>query len=141
MIPLSYFPALNASLNAASAVCLVLGLVFILRKRIGAHTACMVAALGFSIVFLACYLYYHFHHGMTRFPETGPRAFYLALLGSHLTLAMTLPVLAPITVILGFKRQDERHKKIARWTFPIWLYVSLTGVAVYVMLYHLYPSH
>ena len=141
MPPLTALPPLNASLNAASAACLVLGLVFIRRKQIDAHRNCLLTAVGLSCLFLVSYLYYHFHAGVTRFPGTGAaRAVYFTILISHTLLAATIPVLAPITVWLGLKRRDERHRRLARWTFPIWLYVSVTGVVVYMMLYHLYPA-
>jgi uncharacterized membrane protein YozB (DUF420 family) len=140
MFSLSSLPTINASLNAASAVCLVAGLICIKRGKIGAHKACMLAALVISMLFLACYLYYHFNTAvLTRFQGTGAaRVLYFAILISHTVLAAAVPVLAPITVWSGLKRRDEKHKRIARWTFPIWLYVSVTGVVVYAMLYHVY---
>lgn len=134
-------PALNASLNATSAVLLLLGWRFIRRRAVAAHRACMVAATIVSLLFLGCYLYYHAHAGTTRFVGPAPaRLIYLIILVSHTILAMLLPVLVPITLVLGSRGRFEKHRRIARWTFPIWLYVSVTGVVVYVMLYHLFPS-
>lgn len=136
MIPVAAFPALNACLNAASAACLLLGLFFIRGKRIAAHRACMLAALAFSAVFLGCYLYYHARHGITRYPGTGLGLWvYRSILFSHTLLAAPLAVLAPLAALRGLTRQDDRHRRIARFTYPVWLYVSVTGVAVYLLLY------
>ena len=100
----------------------------------------MVAAFTISILFLVSYLFYHAQVGSVRFHGQGPvRALYFTILISHTILAVTVPFLAGRTLYLGLKRQDDRHRSIARWTYPIWLYVSITGVIVYVMLYHLYP--
>ncbi len=141
LVPRSPWPAVNASLNATCAVLLLAGLVCVKRKRIAAHKACMVSAFGVSIVFLGCYLWYHAHHGVTRFAYAGwAKATYFAVLGTHTVLAAAVPVLAIITLRRGFRGDIERHKRIARWTFPIWLYVSVTGVAVYWMLYWWRPG-
>jgi putative membrane protein len=132
-------PAVNASLNALAAVLLVLGWVQIKQGKELAHRNTMLAAFGVSVVFLLCYLVYHYQVGSVRF--TGPptvRAIYLAILASHIVLAAAVPVLAVITIYLGLKDRRQRHRQFARWTFPIWLYVSVTGVVIYVMLYHLY---
>ncbi len=135
------FPSINASLNALCGVLLLTGFVLVKRKRIGAHKACMVAAFLVSIAFLACYLYYHAHAGVTRFRHEGwPKGVYLAVLGTHTVLATLVPFLALVTLHRGFRGDVERHRRIARWTFPIWLYVSVTGVAVYWMLYHWRPA-
>ncbi len=139
MISLSDFPALDATLNAASAVLLTLGYFFIRRKNIPAHKACMLSAFTTSTVFLVCYLWYHAHHGVTRFAGRGTaREFYLALLGSHTVLAAVIVPMVLTTLYRAWRRRFELHKRIARWTLPLWLYVSVTGVVVYWMLYHLY---
>ncbi len=136
MPPLSVFPTINASLNAATAVLLVAGWLLIRRRRIAAHRACMIAAMVTATLFLSCYLYYHFHAGTTRFPGTGwPRTLYLGILLTHTVLAMAVVPMALVTFWRGLTRQDARHRAIARWTFPVWLYVSVTGVVVYWMLY------
>ena len=138
---LSYLPALNAALNATSAVLLSLGYVFIRRKRIAAHRACMVSAFVTSILFLISYLYYHYHHGATSFPGEGlVRGVYFAILISHTTLAIAIVPLALTTLYRAWREQFDRHRRIARWTLPLWLYVSVTGVVVYFMLYHWYPA-
>jgi uncharacterized membrane protein YozB (DUF420 family) len=128
----SYFPTIDATLNAASAVLLVWGFYFIRRKNISAHRACMLSACATSVLFLICYLVYHYFHGVTRFPGHGfMRNFYLVLLGSHTILAV---VIVPLVVVTLYRAW--RQRRIARWTLPLWLYVSVTGVAVYWMLYH-----
>ena len=135
----SDLPAVDASLNAASAVLLALGFFFVRRKNVAAHRACMLAAFCTSTVFLICYLTYHFHHGVTRFKGEGAvRAFYLSLLGSHTVLAAVIVPLVLMTLYRAWRERFELHKRIARWTLPLWLYVSVTGVVVYWMLYHLY---
>lgn len=122
---------------------LVVGYVLIKRKRRLelAHKRVMLTAFGVSIAFLACYLLYHFNVGSVRFQ--GPpdvRTVYLIILISHILLAVTVPVLAGMTIYLGYRDLRERHVRWAKWTFPIWLYVSITGVVIYAMLYHLYPA-
>lgn len=143
-----HFPTLNAGLNALSGILLILGYVAIRKRKIALHKGCMLGALIVSVIFLACYLYFHLaiQKGKpTRFAEKAPGApewvawTYLAILGSHTILAAAVAILAPITAILGLRDRLERHKKLARWTFPLWLYVSVTGVVVYWMLYRLYP--
>ena len=139
MIPLSYFPALDATLNAASALLLTLGYCFIRNKRVLAHKICMLSAFATSMLFLICYLWYHYHHGVTRFPRQGAvRDFYLTLLTSHTVLAVVIVPLVLTTLYRAWRGWFGRHKQIARWTLPLWLYVSVTGVVVYWMLYHLY---
>jgi putative membrane protein len=136
-MPLSSFPALNASLNAATTVLLILGLFFILRRQITAHRICMGLAVLTSSVFLGCYLYYHFHAGSTRFTGTGwIRPVYFTILLSHTILAVVNLPLIIITVYRALTGQLEKHKALARWTWPIWMYVSVTGVLIYFMLYH-----
>jgi uncharacterized membrane protein YozB (DUF420 family) len=141
VIPLSDFPAIDATLNAASAVLLATGYVFIRRRMIAAHRVCMLSAASTSTLFLACYLWYHAHHGVTRFPGTGSvRIFYFTLLGSHTVLAAVIVPLVLITLSRALRRNFIKHRQIARWTLPLWFYVSVTGVVVYWMLYRLYPS-
>ncbi len=134
----SALPTVNASLNALSAALLLAGWVSIKRRRIPAHRACMIAAFVVSLLFLASYLVYHFQVGSVRFPARGAvRTLYLSILASHTALAATVPVLAVITLRRALKARFDRHRAIARWTLPIWLYVSVTGVVVYWMLYRM----
>jgi protein SCO1/2/putative membrane protein len=131
-------PALNAMLNASAAVLLVLGYRFIRRGQIDAHRRTMIAAFTLSVLFLISYLIYHAQVGSVRFAKTGTiRTVYLTILLTHTVLAALVPFLAVITLYRGLKRSDARHRSIARWTLPIWLYVSVTGVIVYVMLYQI----
>jgi uncharacterized membrane protein YozB (DUF420 family) len=140
-VSLTDLPALNATLNAVSAVLICTGLVLIKQGRRDAHRNAMLGAVTSSTLFLASYLYYHFHAGTTRFQGTGvARTVYFTILGSHTVLAAAVPFLVVITVALALRGRFDRHRAWARWTAPIWLYVSVTGIAVYVMLYHLYPS-
>jgi putative membrane protein len=139
ILQLSDFPALDASLNAASALLLTLGYVFVRNKRILAHKVCMLSAFGTSSLFLVCYLWYHAHHGVTRFTGQGAiRPVYFTLLGTHTVLAAVIVPLVLTTLYRAWKERFDLHKRVARWTLPIWLYVSITGVVVYWMLYHLY---
>ena len=135
-------PAINASLNALSTVFIVAGISFIKSDRKLAHIASMLAALATSTLFLACYLTYHaLKHGVvTRFTHPGwPKALYYFILGTHIPLAfLTLPLVF-LTIIPAFQARYDRHRRIAKWTFPIWLYVSITGVLVYLMLYVWFP--
>lgn len=140
---MSALPAVNAALNGLAAVLLVGGFLLIRRGRATAHQRTMLTAFAVSILFLGCYLLYHFalaHYtgsGSRRFGGTGAvRPVYYAILISHVVLAAVVPVLASITIYRGLRRHWERHRRIARWTLPIWLYVSVTGVIIYVMLYH-----
>lgn len=134
-------PHLNASLNSMAAILLVFGRFFIHRKNIAAHKACMLSATAVSAAFLTCYLIYHAQVGSVKFTGQGAsRPVYFTILISHTALAATVPILAGLTLYRAFREQFERHRAIARWTFPIWLYVSVTGVVVYWMLYHLFPS-
>jgi protein SCO1/2/putative membrane protein len=136
-------PAVNASLNATCAVLLVAGFLAIRARRVTLHVVCMLIALGVSVLFLACYLYYHFvvlDGTPTGFKGEGLiRPVYFAVLLSHTVLATAVAPLALITVYLGLRGRLQRHVGLARWTLPLWLYVSVTGVLVYWMLYHLYP--
>ena len=136
MLRIHDLPAVNAALNATTAALLVTGFVLIRNRRRRAHRAVMLAALACSTLFLTSYLIYHWHVGSVRFPGAGAaRTFYLALLASHTLLAATVPVLAGITLTRALRARFDRHRRIARWTLPIWLYVSVTGVVVYWMLY------
>ena len=139
MISLSDLPSLNAILNSTSALLLITGYIFIRRGRRTAHKACMLSALGVSVLFLISYLTYHGQVGYTRFEGEGwIRAVYFSILIPHTVLATIAVVpLAVVTVYLALKGRLGKHRRIARWTLPIWLYVSVTGVLVYLMLYHL----
>ena len=141
-IPVTSLPAVNASLNALATLLLVLGYVLIKQRREAAHKWTMLAAFATSVVFLICYLAYHFQAvTMTKFLGPPPISYlYYALLITHVILAATVPFLAGLTIYWGLKDQRLRHRRIARWTFPIWLYVSITGVVIYLMLYQLYPA-
>jgi putative membrane protein len=131
--------ALNAALNGSSAILLLAGYGFIRRRLVLAHKVCMVSAFVVSTAFLISYLIYHARVGSVHFQGQGSiRTFYFALLTSHTILAVLVLPLAILTLRRAWKGQFERHRAIARWTFPIWLYVSVTGVAVYFLLYHLY---
>ncbi|HEY8535602.1 MAG TPA: DUF420 domain-containing protein [Vicinamibacterales bacterium] len=135
----SDLPAVNASLNAASGVCLALGYYFIRRRRIAHHRAAMLAAFGLSTLFLISYVIYHANAGSRPFPGQGPiRIVYFGILVTHIILAAGIVPLALLTLVRGLKRDDERHRRIARLTWPIWMYVSVTGVLIYLMLYQLY---
>ena len=136
MIGVHDLPAVNATLNGTAAVLLTTGYVLIRLKKIQPHKRVMIAAFCVSIAFLICYLVYHAQVGSVHYPGTGAlRAVYFTILISHTSLALTVPVLAIITLRRGLKRRDKKHRAIARWTLPIWLYVSVTGVVVYLMLY------
>lgn len=131
-------PTLNAILNSLSALLLVVGYLLIRQRRWTAHRNVMVAALACSALFLTSYLFYHYHVGSVRFPGTGTaRTVYLSILLTHTVLAAAVPFLAGVTVYRAWKGRFDRHRAIARWTLPIWLYVSVTGVVVYWMLYRM----
>ncbi len=135
----SDLPALNATLNATCFVLLTIGYVLIRRGRVAQHRAVMIAAFCTSILFLISYLTYHAQVGSKHFPGQGAvRYLYFAILLTHTVLAAAIVPLVLITLSRGLKRQDARHRAIARWTLPIWMYVSITGVVVYLMLYQLY---
>ncbi len=138
MTGLSTLPAVNALLNALSASFLVVGYAMVRQRKIGAHRASMMAALVCSVLFLVSYLFYHSQVGSVRFQGTGMlRTFYLTMLLTHSVLAAAVPILAAITLIRALRGRFDKHAAIARWTLPIWLYVSVTGVLVYWMLYRL----
>lgn len=131
-------PSLNAGLNATSAVLLVIGHQFIRRRRIAAHRGCMIAALSVSVLFLISYLTLHYHIGATRFGHEGEpvRWLYMGVLLSHTVLAVVVAPMVLVTVTRALRGHFVAHARLARWTFPIWLYVAVTGVVVYAMLYH-----
>lgn len=136
----SYLPHLNAFLNGTSAVLLFTGYSFIRARNVIAHRACQIAALIVSSLFLTSYLIYHYNHGSTRFLGTGfIRAVYFTILTSHTILAVVIVPLIFLTFYRAFRGDFLRHRRIARVTLPLWLYVSVTGVIVYLMLYHFYP--
>lgn len=138
---ISQLPHLNALLNTTSAILLVCGYRFIRQGRINAHRNCQVSAFVVSILFLTSYLTYHYYHGDTKFLGQGiVRPFYFAILISHIVLAIVIVPLVLITLYRAARSDFLRHRKIARWTLPLWLYVSVTGVIVYLMLYHIYPT-
>jgi uncharacterized membrane protein YozB (DUF420 family) len=133
-----YLPTLNAILNGTAAVLLLIGFWLIKNHRIQQHRAVMLTAFGVSVAFLTSYLVYHFQARYVPFERQGPiRTVYFTILITHTALAVTVPVLAIITLSRALKNRIAKHRAIARWTFPIWLYVSVTGVVVYVMLYHM----
>jgi uncharacterized membrane protein YozB (DUF420 family) len=135
------FPVINATLNGTSAVLLLVGHSLIKRGRMAAHRAVMISAVVTSSLFLTSYLYYHYHVGSVRFPAHGFwRYVYYTILISHTLLAITIVPLVIITLIRALRERFDRHAAIARWTYPLWLYVSVTGVVIYFMLYHLFAA-
>ncbi len=138
---ISYLPHVNACLNGTSAVLLFTGYTFIRSRNVAAHRACQLAALVVSLLFLASYLTYHYHHGSTRFQGQGiVRPIYFTILTSHTILAIVIVPLVILTFYRALRNDFVRHRRIARITLPLWLYVSITGVIVYLMLYQIYPS-
>jgi uncharacterized membrane protein YozB (DUF420 family) len=136
LIPLSQLPTVNAALNSVSAVFLFVGFLFIKSRNRSAHRLCMLAACACSTLFLISYLFYHYQVGSVPFKGAGTiRVVYFAILISHTILAATVVPLALITLSRALRERFDAHRRIARWTFPIWLYVSVTGVVVYAMLY------
>jgi putative membrane protein len=136
----AYFPPLIAGLNGTSAVLLLVGRSLIKVGKIAAHRACMIAAIVSSALFLGCYLYFHAHVGDIRFLGTGIwHAIYLLILIPHVTLAMVIVPMVFITLSRGLRARYDKHRAIARWTWPLWMYVSVTGVLVYFMLYRWFP--
>jgi uncharacterized membrane protein YozB (DUF420 family) len=139
VINYALLPAVNATLNATSGLLLTIGYVLIKRRQIDAHRNCMLLAFASSTLFLISYLTYHAHVGSRPFPGAGPiRLVYFAILISHILLAIAILPMAIVTLTRGLRGQYSRHVTIARRTFPIWMYVSVTGVIVYWMLYQLY---
>jgi uncharacterized membrane protein YozB (DUF420 family) len=143
-IPAQYaiFPIINASLNGACTILLLVGRWFISQRRIAAHRLTMIAAVITSTLFLISYLYYHAHVGSVRFQGTAwSRPVYFTILISHVILAAAIVPLVIITLSRALRERFDRHRAIARWTFPLWLYVSVTGVLVYFMLYHWFAGN
>jgi putative membrane protein len=137
-VDISILPTCNALLNSLVTVLLLRGRWLIRRGRRAEHQVAMIGAFAGSVVFLASYLLYHSEAGVVRFPGTGlARAIYLGILATHTVLAALVPFLAIVTLALALRGRFDRHRRLARWTFPIWLYVSVTGVVVYVMLYRI----
>lgn len=137
----SVLPHLNATLNASSFILLTSGYFFIRRRRVKAHRNCQLLALAASILFLISYVVYHQHHGTTRFAGQGTaRTVYFTILTTHTILAVVIVPFVIVTFRRALRGDFLRHRALARWTLPMWLYVSITGVLVYLMLYHLYPS-
>ena len=135
------FPVINAALNGTSAALLVTAHEMIRRRRMAAHRALMLTAVGTSTLFLISYLYYHAHVGSVRFRGHGwSRPIYFTILISHTILAAAIVPLVIITLTLALRGRFDRHKAIARWTYPIWLYVSVTGVVIYLMLYRWFAA-
>jgi len=133
-------PAVNATLNGTSADLLLFAYAAIRRHDVQRHRTLMLATAATSALFLVCYLVYHAHVGSVKFTGTGPvRTLYFSILLTHTVLAAVIVPMVLRTLYLGLKRRDETHRRLARWTFPLWLYVSVTGVVIYAMLYHLYP--
>lgn len=134
---LSVLPAVNAALNSTCTVLLVIGYLMIKRKNVSAHRACMTAAVATSVLFLISYITYHYNHGSTSFKGEGwTRPVYFTILLTHTVLATVIVPFVLVTFIRALRGQFVRHRSVARWTLPMWLYVSVTGVIVYLMLYH-----
>ena len=136
-------PAINATLNATSGICLLIAYVLIKQRRIQPHKRFMLAACSASLLFLALYVTNHYlRHGIvTHFTGTGPiRPIYFMMLTTHTILAVTIVPMAIVTVLRGLRMRVVQHRRIARWTFPMWMYVSVTGVLVYFFLYQWFPS-
>jgi uncharacterized membrane protein YozB (DUF420 family) len=137
---LERLPALNALLNASAAVVLAMAYAAIRRQDVQLHRRLMLLALSISTVFLVSYLTYHYHHGSTPFTHTGPvRVLYFSILISHTLLAACVPPLVAVTLSFALRGRFDRHRRWARWTLPVWFYVSVTGVLIYLMLYRWYP--
>jgi len=144
MSAVEFFPPLNASLNALSGVFLLIAYWHIRAKRIAQHKRFMLAACTSSVLFLICYVTYHTLRGgvVTKFAGTGGwKTLYLTILTSHTILAVTILPLAILSVRNGLKMRVAQHRRVAKWTFPLWMYVSVTGVLVYFFLYHWFPGH
>ena len=139
LLAISDLPTINALLNTLSGTLLTIGYVLIRRRKIEAHKNCMLAAFAVSALFLGCYLVYHYHAGSKTFPGQGwIRPVYYTILISHIILAFLIVPLALRTLYLAWKKRFSAHRRIAKITFPIWIYVSITGVIIYLMLYQLY---
>jgi uncharacterized membrane protein YozB (DUF420 family) len=143
LVPEQYaiFPVINAGLNGASTVLLLTGRWLISQRRIAAHRLVMLTAVATSTLFLISYVYYHVHVGSVHFQGTGwSRPLYFTILISHVALAVVIVPLVIITLVRALRERFAQHRTIARWTFPLWLYVSVTGVLVYFMLYHWFAA-
>jgi uncharacterized membrane protein YozB (DUF420 family) len=141
MLQIVDLPHVNAALNGATIVFLAAGLAFIRGGRRAEHRACMIGALTVSVAFLVTYLIYHFNSGLAKFGGEGIiRPIYFTLLITHVAFAAVITPLVPITVYRALKGRFERHKRIARWTWPLWMFVAVSGVVVYVMAVQLYPD-
>jgi uncharacterized membrane protein YozB (DUF420 family) len=143
LVPAQYaiFPVIDAALNGTSAVLLVIGRWFIKQRNMAAHRAVMLAAMVSSSLFLICYLYYHYHVGSIHFQGQGIwRPIYFTLLTTHTILAAVIVPMVIITLSRGLRARFDKHRRIARWTFPLWLYVSITGVVIYFMLYQIFST-
>jgi uncharacterized membrane protein YozB (DUF420 family) len=145
---LADLPVVNACLNALSTLFLTAGYLFIRRKRQDAHRNCMIAAFATSTLFLICYITYHsyiayyLHRGPTRFLDPAWfRPIYLAILGTHTILAVVIVPMVIMSLARGLRGDFERHKRISKWTWPLWMYVSITGVVIYLLLYQIFPQH
>jgi putative membrane protein len=139
LLTISDLPAVNATLNGIAALCLIAGFVMIKRRRPDLHKRCMLGALGASTLFLISYVVYHANAGSRPFTGVGAiRVVYFGILLTHVVLAALILPLALVTTSRGLREQYARHVRIARWTLPMWLYVSVTGVIIYLMLYQLY---
>jgi len=137
----SYLPHVNACLNGTSAILLFTGYTFIRSRNVAAHRACQLAALGVSLLFLASYVTYHYNHGATRFQGAGiVRPIYFTILTTHTILAIVIVPLVILTFYRALRNDFARHRRIARITLPLWLYVCVSGVIVYLMLYQIYPA-
>jgi len=135
---ISDLPALNATLNGVAAAFLTAGYVFIRRRQKAAHRACMLSAFAASALFLVSYVIYHANAGSRPFPGTGPiRTVYFFILGTHVVLAAVILPMAVVTLARALRERFDKHVRLARWTLPLWLYVSVTGVVIYLMLYRL----
>jgi uncharacterized membrane protein YozB (DUF420 family) len=138
---LALFPSINAFLNGTSAILLFIGHRYIKRNDMRAHKRLMITALITSSLFLICYLYYHAHVGSVRFQGQGwSRPLYFTILISHTILAAAIVPLVIVTLTRALRERFDRHRAIARWTYPIWMYVSITGVVIYLMLYHIFRA-
>jgi uncharacterized membrane protein YozB (DUF420 family) len=134
-------PHVNATLNGLSSILLLAGFIAIKAKRIRIHRAFMVSALASSTLFLICYVIYHYHAGRTEFRDPAwLRPYYLVLLLTHTLLAVAIVPMVLVTVTRALRRDFERHRRLARWTWPVWMYVSVTGVLIYFLLYHWFPQ-
>jgi len=140
-IDYNVFPVINASLNGASAVLITTGRMLIARRKVRLHRACMITAVITSSLFLTSYLFYHAHVRSVHFPgQAWVQPVYFTILISHTLLAAAVVPLVLLSLNYGLRERFDRHRRISRWTFPVWLYVSVTGVVVYVMLYRIYGA-